>query len=240
MAFTHQFSVRFLYGWLKINYRVIVDFIRIYSNFINGTYCTKHVRWTPATYQCTTTYSHRANLTTNQQAHQMKINHSQSILSPSKLHSISSLPLSAKDILSAETNVAYASTALIIANATNLNELQTNDNIFSDKLPIYKHLLSPSNIDTAEQCGKNVATVPSATLQSPIKYDLNNDHIKNLRNNSYCNETTATPTEPTNSFRSSGRRPPLSHQNRFLSLSISPPLTRRQDMPVLRGTFVSL
>lgn len=36
------------------------------------------------------------------------------------------------------------------------------------------------------------------------------------------------------------RRPFLSTQNRFLSLSISPPLTRRQDMPVLRGTFVSL
>lgn len=36
------------------------------------------------------------------------------------------------------------------------------------------------------------------------------------------------------------RRPLLSTQNRFLSLSISPPLSRRQDMPVLRGTFVSL
>lgn len=36
------------------------------------------------------------------------------------------------------------------------------------------------------------------------------------------------------------RRPFLSTANRFLSLSISPPLTRRQDMPVLRGTFVSL
>ncbi|XP_031630496.1 SRSF protein kinase 3-like [Contarinia nasturtii] len=42
--------------------------------------------------------------------------------------------------------------------------------------------------------------------------------------------------------RSSGntRNPLLSAQNRFLSLSISPPLSRRQDMPVLRGTFVSL
>lgn len=38
----------------------------------------------------------------------------------------------------------------------------------------------------------------------------------------------------------STRRPFLSTQNRFLSLSISPPLSRRQDMPVLRGTFVSL
>lgn len=38
----------------------------------------------------------------------------------------------------------------------------------------------------------------------------------------------------------STRRPLLSAQNRFLSLSISPPLSRRQDMPVLRGTFVSL
>lgn len=36
------------------------------------------------------------------------------------------------------------------------------------------------------------------------------------------------------------RRPFLSTVNRFLSLSISPPLARRQDMPVLRGTFVSL
>lgn len=36
------------------------------------------------------------------------------------------------------------------------------------------------------------------------------------------------------------RNPLLSAQNRFLSLSISPPLSRRQDMPVLRGTFVSL
>lgn len=182
----------------------------------------------------------------------MKINHSQTILSPSKLHSISSLPLSAKDILSAETNVAYASTALIIAtNATNLNELQTDDNIFNDKLPIYKHLLSPLNVDAAEQCERNVAidhrivsagdaiespvTIPSPT----IKYDLNSDFIKNIRN-SYRKDETDTPSEPTNSFRSSGRRPLLSYQNRFLSLSISPPLTRRQDMPVLRGTFVSL
>lgn len=39
---------------------------------------------------------------------------------------------------------------------------------------------------------------------------------------------------------SSTRNPLLSAQNRFLSLSISPPLSRRQDMPVLRGTFVSL
>lgn len=39
---------------------------------------------------------------------------------------------------------------------------------------------------------------------------------------------------------SSRRRPLLSTHNQFLSLSISPPLTRRQDMPVLRGTFVSL
>lgn len=38
----------------------------------------------------------------------------------------------------------------------------------------------------------------------------------------------------------STRKPLLSTQNRFLSLSISPPLSRRQDMPVLRGTFVSL
>lgn len=36
------------------------------------------------------------------------------------------------------------------------------------------------------------------------------------------------------------RRPFLSTENRFLSLSISPVLARRQDMPVLRGTFVSL
>lgn len=38
----------------------------------------------------------------------------------------------------------------------------------------------------------------------------------------------------------STRKPLLSAQNRFLSLSISPPLSRRQEMPVLRGTFVSL
>lgn len=189
--------------------------------------------------------ANRTNRTTNQQAHQMKINHSQNILSPSKLHSISSLPLSAKDILSAETNVAYASTALIIANTTNLNELQADDNIFSNKLPICKHLLSPLSIDTVEQCGKNAVTDASDTeepppmLQSPIKYDSNSDYINNLRN-SYRKTATDTPTETTNSIRSSGRRPFLSYQNRFLSLSISPPLSRRQDMPVLRGTFVSL
>lgn len=182
--------------------------------------------------------------TTNQQAHQMKINHSQNILSPSKLNSISSLPLSAKDILSAETNVAYANTALIIANATNLNELHTDDNIFSDKLPIYKHLLSPLNIDTAEPYERDAAadtTEPSATTvpQPSMPYDFTSDSIKNLRN-SYRKGGTETPTETTNSIRSSGRRPPLSYQNRYLSLSISPPLTRRQDMPVLRGTFVSL
>lgn len=187
----------------------------------------------------------------------MKINHSQTILSPSKLHSISSLPLSAKDILSAETNVTYASTTLIIAtNATNLNELQTDDNIFSDKLPIYKHLLSPSNIGTAKQCERSATvTVASDTTESPAtvqspksettttmattNYDVNSDFIKNIRN-SYCKEATGTPSETTHSIRSSGRRPLLSYQNRFLSLSISPPLTRRHDMPVLRGTFVSL
>lgn len=42
------------------------------------------------------------------------------------------------------------------------------------------------------------------------------------------------------STTNSTRKPLLSTQNRFLSLSISPPLSRRQDMPVLRGTFVSL
>lgn len=178
----------------------------------------------------------------------MKINHSQNILSPSKLNSISSLPLSAKDILSAKTNVAYANTALIIANATNLNELHTDDNIFSDKLPIYKHLLSPLNIDTAEPYERDATadtTEPSSagTVPQPsMPYDFTSDSIKNLRN-SYRKGGTETPTETTettNSIRSSGRRPPLSYQNRYLSLSISPPLTRRQDMPVLRGTFVSL
>lgn len=36
------------------------------------------------------------------------------------------------------------------------------------------------------------------------------------------------------------RGPSLSYENRYLSLSISPPLSRRQEMPVLRGSFVSL
>lgn len=36
------------------------------------------------------------------------------------------------------------------------------------------------------------------------------------------------------------RNPLLSVQNRFLSLSISPPLSRRQRLPILRGVFVSL
>lgn len=49
-------------------------------------------------------------------------------------------------------------------------------------------------------------------------------------NNDYAHETSSSHT----------RRPFLSTQNRFLSLSISPPLSRRQTMPVLRGTFVSL
>lgn len=171
----------------------------------------------------------------------MKINHCQNILSPSKLNSISSLPLSVKDILSAETNVAYASTALIIANATNLNELQTEDNIFSDKLPIYTHLLSPLNNGNAKHCERNAYTVTDATEPPTaiVHSSINSDYVKNLRN-SYRKEATETPTDTTNSFRSSGRRPLLSYQNRFLSLSISPPLTRRQDMPVLRGTFVSL
>lgn len=38
----------------------------------------------------------------------------------------------------------------------------------------------------------------------------------------------------------SHRNPLLSVHNRFLSLSISPPLSRRQNMPILRGAFVSL
>lgn len=38
----------------------------------------------------------------------------------------------------------------------------------------------------------------------------------------------------------SHRNPLLSVNNRFLSLSISPPLSRRQNMPILRGAFVSL
>lgn len=201
-----------------------------------------------------TIYTNRANHTRQINRHQMKINHCQNILSPSKLNSISSLPLSAKDILSAETNVAYASTALIIANATNLNELQTTDNIFSDKLPIYKHLLSPLNIDRTEPCEQMVAIEPKPTTtpQSQMKCDdINSEYIKNIRN-SYRKEETEPPPPPTqsqpqpstetttHSIRSGGRGPPLSYQNRFLSLSISPPLTRRQEMPVLRGTFVSL
>lgn len=51
-----------------------------------------------------------------------------------------------------------------------------------------------------------------------------------------CTPTPATvPIEPDRT-----RNPLLSVQNRFLSLSISPPLSRRQKLPVLRGTFVSL
>lgn len=57
-------------------------------------------------------------------------------------------------------------------------------------------------------------------------------------NNEYARNDIAN--ETNSSTINTTRRPFLSTQNRFLSLSISPPLIRRQTMPVLRGTFVSL
>lgn len=207
-----------------------------------------------------------------QQALQMKINHNQNSLSSSKLHSITSLPLP----LTADTsvNVAYANTALILTNATNLNELQNDDNIFSEKLPIYTHhhhhhhhhhdLLSPLSIDASQQCMHDVivTTTPTAVASkmvvasslpsappspplplplplplSPTTFESSDNHSSTIPPHS---PQALEPTEIITSVRSRGRRPPLSYENRFLSLSISPPLTRRQDMPVLRGTFVSL
>lgn len=106
------------------------------------------------------------------------------------------------------------------------------------------------------------ASIPSA--QKPITPDfLSKDYtplnrtqnIDDLLSFTATNTTTTTTTSSTlNSWNeansefarkeiaqsASTRRPLLSAQNRFLSLSISPPLSRRQDMPVLRGTFVSL
>lgn len=77
-------------------------------------------------------------------------------------------------------------------------------------------------------------------------YQLNTfDVLRNIRNK-YASSTITTPTTAkpivTTSFRNASIEPSLSspYENKFLSLSISPPLSRRQEMPVLRGSFVSL
>lgn len=75
------------------------------------------------------------------------------------------------------------------------------------------------------------ATTSTSTTSGTSSWTggTNNDYARN----DIANETNTSTVNTT-------RRPFLSTQNRFLSLSISPPLSRRQTMPVLRGTFVSL
>lgn len=75
---------------------------------------------------------------------------------------------------------------------------------------------------------QQAATASTSTTSATSSWTggTNNDYARN----DVAHETSSSHT----------RRPFLSTQNRFLSLSISPPLSRRQTMPVLRGTFVSL
>lgn len=186
----------------------------------------------------------------------MKINHHQTYhLSPSKINSISSLPVSVKNLCKTETDVAYANT-ILIANATNLNEFETNDNIFKENtINNYSRLLSSrqnqtennlteynqnncTNIyanTTDDDLTENTLNVGQVHLNSgTFNISANNDDLQIPRNNKYESDHCETEEIQSN------RKPPLSYQNRFLSLSISPPLSRRHDMPVLRGTFVSL
>lgn len=84
-------------------------------------------------------------------------------------------------------------------------------------------------------------TATSSTLNSwnEANYDLTR---KGIIQSSSCEDDDEIDGGDSGGARRYGRarRPFLSTENRFLSLSISPPLARRQDMPVLRGTFVSL
>lgn len=98
------------------------------------------------------------------------------------------------------------------------------------------HTTTPSTLNSWNDtnAGSSGQTTATGCLSSSSSSANRNGPV--AKASSTCTPTPATvPIEPDRT-----RNPLLSVQNRFLSLSISPPLSRRQKLPVLRGTFVSL
>lgn len=90
---------------------------------------------------------------------------------------------------------------------------------------------------------KLLSSSPSIAIDSSRDYSPSDfsplNRIQNPDDLLLLTQQATTSTSTTSGTSSWRRRPLLSTQNRFLSLSISPPLSRRQTMPILRGTFVS-
>lgn len=186
----------------------------------------------------------------------MKINHNQ-ILSPSKIKSISSFHV--ESVIPTGTD-SYAD-ALIIDTATNLNELDADDNTF-DESSAYTALVSRTSIDdcivdaavatnrltelSTDELLRDAISASQNNITEYIEPRLNGDNDDDINGSAGDDDDEVFLANRWkryhrgNSTGAAFQRPLLSSQNRFLSLSISPPLTRRQDMPVLRGTFVSL
>lgn len=226
----------------------------------------------------------------------MKISHNNhSYLSPSKLNSLTTLPVSVTSLITpTNTDTPYSATdSLILANANALNKFcddETNDNIVSaaymqeSPTPATNNILTNSDDILADYRNDSLASpllyhppidLNYETIATPVtpiepsvasKFDLFTSnyaasmpihtHVDDLLNLTATNTTTTSSTleswnDDTNcefarkeiaqtEFAHATRKRLFQTQNRFLSLSISPPLSRRQDMPVLRGTFVSL
>lgn len=156
---------------------------------------------------------------------------------------------------------------LLVANDNSIDYLDYNESTnTNDALSLQKSAATPFRFVNSSDAPLTIlpsttasisTTLPSTKIPSPplseflTKDFTQSNRIQNIDDLLVFTITNTTATDSWNDANSdyarneitksvSTRKPLLSAQNRFLSLSISPPLSRRQDMPILRGTFVSL
>lgn len=143
--------------------------------------------------------------------------------------------------------------------------IDTDDALSTPKISVAPFRFSDYTLQSFDASSTTIRSTTTASIATPKTPDfltkdfspLNriqniDDLLSYTATNTTANTTTSSTLNSWNDANSefarkelahstaSTRKPLLSAQNRFLSLSISPPLSRRQDMPVLRGTFVSL
>lgn len=107
--------------------------------------------------------------------------------------------------------------------------------------PIERELIESFHSNTDSQTSNFLSNDSESCERKLYNFYVESPSSTNNYNNEFSirkwNEQTTSSFDRQSYSSGIGRGP---YVNRFLSLSISPPLSRRHEMPVLRGSFVSL
>lgn len=117
-------------------------------------------------------------------------------------------------------------------NSSSIERDDLIDSFHSNADSTITNYLSNDSESSCERKISNFYIDSSTSASTPNQYNNRNDFSKRK-----WNEQTTSSFDMQTYSSGLGRGP---YVNRYLSLSISPPLSRRQEMPVLRGSFVSL